>query len=78
MERNRQTKQARVEEKETDHAEKRLAIFEIDFSSRRNQRCDDSWINNVIEYGEISPVGGEKWAHATIYSINLAALDRRS
>src|SRR5437879_7805450 len=46
MERNRQPEQACVEKKEADYAQKCFAIFEVDLGSRRNQRCDDLWIDN--------------------------------
>ena len=64
MQRDGQPEQARVEKKKADHAEKCLPIFEIDFSSRRDERRDDLWIDHKIEDGEIPPVGGEKRAHA--------------
>ena len=34
--------------------EKRFAIFEIDFSSWRNERCDDRWIDYEVEHREIT------------------------
>ena len=37
MQRNRKTEQTRIEKQKSDHAEKRLAIFEIDLGSRRNE-----------------------------------------
>lgn len=64
MQRDGQSEQARVEKKKADYAEKCLPIFEIDFSSRRDERRDDLRIDNEVEHGEIPPVGGEKRAHA--------------
>src|SRR5256885_156127 len=44
MQRNWQTEQARIEKQEADDAHERFAIFKIDFSSRRDERRDDLWI----------------------------------
>jgi hypothetical protein len=63
MKRNGKSEQARVQKKESDHAQKRFAIFKINFSSRRNERRDDLWIDNEIEHGEITPVRAEKRSH---------------
>src|SRR5437588_4231453 len=60
MKRNRQTKQSRVEKEKTDHDQKRFAVLEIDLSSRRNQWCDDRWVDNEIEHGGISPIRRQK------------------
>ena len=74
MQWNGKSEQAGVEKKEADYTEKGFAIFEIDFSPRWDKWRKDLWIDNEIEQGEISPVGGEKWFHAE----NPSEIDRRS
>ena len=64
MQRDGQPEKASIEKKKADDADKCFAVFEIDFGSRRNERRDDLWIDNEVEHGEVSPVGGEKWTHA--------------
>src|SRR5947209_5279367 len=63
MKRNWQAEKARVEKEKADHAEERVAVFEIDFSSRRNEWRDDLWIDHKVEHGEISPVRGQERSH---------------
>ena len=51
MQRNRQTKKARVEKQKPDHAKKCFAIFEVDLGSRRDQGRNDLRIDSEVEQG---------------------------
>src|SRR5213082_907795 len=52
---------ARVEKKKTDHAEKCLALVEIQFRLTRHQRLQDFRIGDEIQHRQVTPVRGEKW-----------------
>ena len=74
MQRNGQTENASIEKEETDDADKGVAAFVIEFSSRRNEWRNDRRIDNEIEHGEIAPIGGKKRAHPD----NFSEIDPRS
>src|SRR5437764_14744878 len=61
MEWNGKSDDARVEKKKTDHAEKCLALVEIQFRLTRHQRLQDFRIGDEIQHRQVTPVRGEKW-----------------
>src|SRR5215831_14532663 len=71
VERDRQTEQTRVEKEETDHADKRFAVFEIDLGAGRDKRRENARIDGVIEHGYITPVGSEERLHKRSFALNV-------
>src|SRR6266545_4115615 len=84
MQRDRETEKTCIEKKESDNADERLAVFIIDLRPGRNERFNQSRIDDVIQQRQITPVSGKKWFHGrvrrsqtSVYGINhsLGGLD---
>ena len=60
MERNRQPKQARVEKKETDQADKVTTRSRVELGPLRRERLKNRAVYLEVEHGEVAPFGREK------------------
>ena len=78
MQRNRKAEQSRVEKEKANDTQKRFAIFVIDLGARRDERRQNTRINNEIQNGEITPVGGEKGLHDGIRRSQAPLQNQRS
>src|SRR5262249_41421186 len=63
---------------ETNDTEKSLTVFEIDFGFGRNQRRNQARIDDVIQHRQVTPIGREKWLHATNVNAQSGARDSGS
>ena len=66
MQRNRQPENTSIEKEKADNADKGVAVFKIEFGSRRHEWRNDRRIDREVEHGEVSPVGREERFHAEI------------
>jgi hypothetical protein len=66
MQWDRKTENTGIEEEKSDNAEERLAVFVIDLSSGRNERFNQSGIDEIIQHHQVTPVSGKKWLHVEV------------
>jgi hypothetical protein len=71
MQRDRKTEKTGIEKEKSDNADKCLTIFMIDLRAGRNERFNQSGIDEVIQHRQVTPVSGKKWLHVAVdYGIN--------
>jgi hypothetical protein len=71
MQRDRKTEKTGIEKEKSDNTDECLAVLIIDLCAGRNERFNQSRIDDVIQHRQITPVSGKKWLHVAVdYGIN--------
>src|SRR5437667_12701920 len=78
VQRDSKPEQTRVEKKKSDNAEESVTVFKVYLSTRRNQRCEQARIDDVIQHRKVTPVSSEKWLHVKILGSQPVAVESLS
>ena len=66
MQRDWKTEKTRIEKEKSDDTDERLAIFIVDLRSSRNERFNQSRIDDIIQHRQITPIGCKKRFHVVV------------
>ena len=56
-----QAENARVQEEESNDAQKSSSLMKIKLCPARQQRFQELWIGDEIQHRQVAPICGEKW-----------------